>query len=119
MRITTWGLGLVFGAFVAGAFLLAGGIALILLAPALVWAARERLRPAGLAGLLIGVGVGSAGLITLSQGNCLRINAGSTGGLIQSCTGPDLTGFYVVAAVLTLGGLVLAAATRRQASRSG
>jgi hypothetical protein len=117
MRMPTWILGLLFGFFVAAAFLLAGGIALILLVPALAWAALDRLRPTALAGVLLGTGLGAAGLITLSQANCLRFNAASGGGLIQSCTGPDLTWYYAVAFVFALVGVALTFAARHTAPR--
>jgi hypothetical protein len=116
MRVTTWILGLVLGFVVAAGFLLAGGLALILLIPALIWAGLERLRPTALAGVLTGMGLGAAGLITLSQANCLRFNSGTGVGLIQSCTGPDLTWYYAVALVFAIGGIALTFAARRKAT---
>jgi hypothetical protein len=60
-------LGIVPGLIAGGAALVAGGLALLLLIPAVVWAAREKARPIGLGGLFIGLGAGSAALVLANE----------------------------------------------------
>jgi hypothetical protein len=67
MRVVSWFLGIVLGLIAGGAVLEAGMLALLLLAPGVVWAAREKARPLGLGGLSIGLGAVSAGLLVLAN----------------------------------------------------
>ena len=69
-----------------------------------MWAAREPARPLGLAGLLIGLGAGVAGLFALATARCAASNS-AVDGFVQSCSSPDATPYLVFALVLiVLGG---------------
>ena len=58
--------------------------------PGLVWGARERSRPLGLGGFLLGLGVGAAGLLALASAQCAAFN--SSGPDFESgCIVPDVT----------------------------
>jgi hypothetical protein len=98
-RVWSWFLGIAFGLAAGGAALVAGVVALLLLVPAVVWAAREKARPLGLGGLFIGLGAGIVGLIALANARCAASNV-SGPNYAFGCTAPDLTGFYVAGAVL-------------------
>ena len=104
MRAVSWFLGMALGLIAGGAVLVAGVFALLLLAPAVVWAAREKARPLGLGGLFIGLGVGVAGLIALANARCAASNV-STPNSFSECVPPDLTGFFVAAAALAAIGV--------------
>ena len=104
MRAVSWCLGIALGMIAGGAVLVAGVLALLLLVPALVWAAREQARPFGLGGLLIGLGAGSAGLIALANARCAASNV-STLAYTSACVAPDLTPFLAAAAVLVAIGV--------------
>ncbi|HEX8938838.1 MAG TPA: hypothetical protein VF763_01635 [Candidatus Limnocylindrales bacterium] len=54
-------LGIALGLTAGGAALEAGVLVLLLLVPAVVWASREKSRPLGLGGLVIGLGAGIGG----------------------------------------------------------
>jgi hypothetical protein len=104
MRAVSWFLGMALGLIAGGAVLVAGVFALLLLAPAAVWAAREKARPLGLGGLFIGLGVGVAGLIAFANARCAASNV-STPNYFSECVPPDLTGFFVAAAALAAIGV--------------
>jgi hypothetical protein len=104
MRVVSWFLGIVLGLIAGGAVLEAGMLALLLLAPAVVWAAREKARPLGLGGLFIGLGAGSAGLLVLANARCAASNV-SGPNYFSQCVPPDLTAFFVAAAVLAAIGV--------------
>ena len=111
MRLTDWLLGLALGALTGGLVLEAGVSVLLVVVPALIWAARERTRPLGLAGLLVGVGVGVAGLLAWADARCSAD---------PSCTiGTDPTPYFVLAVGLIVVGAVLTLlAVRRPGPRS-
>ena len=104
MRAVSLFLGIALGLIASAAILVAGVLGLLLLVPAVVWAARERARPQGMAGLLIGVGAGSAGLIALANARCAASNV-STSESVSGCVGPDLTALFAAAAVLVAIGV--------------
>lgn len=101
---THWLLGLAFGGLAGGFVLEAGVLALLLIAPGLLWAWREPLRPLGLGGFLAGIGSGWLVLLGLADQRC-RVDA--------ACSMPDQTGFLVVAGVLIVGGAVVSFVTAR------
>jgi len=102
----SWLVGIALGVIAGGATLVAGVLALLVLVPGLVWAARERARPLGLGGLLLGLGLGVAGLLALANARCAASNS-SGPGYFSECTAPDLTPYLAVAAVLTVIGAAL------------
>jgi hypothetical protein len=106
MRLVSWALGLVLGAILGGSALVIGVLAALLLVPAVVWGARERARPAGLGGVLIGAGGGPAGLLALANARCAASNV-STPNYVSECVAPDLTVYLVVAAALALVGVAV------------
>jgi hypothetical protein len=120
MRVVSWLLGIAFGLFAGGAALEAGVLALLLLAPAVVWSWREKARPMGLGGLLIGAGAGMAGLLALADARCAAQNV-SGPNYVSECVAPDVTPYLVVAAALALvgAGVSLIALIRRPADASG
>jgi hypothetical protein len=103
MRSVSWLVGIALGVIAGGATLVAGVLALLVLVPGLVWAARERARPLGLGGLLLGLGLGVAGLLALANARCAASNS-SGPGYFSECTAPDLTPYLPVAAVLAVIG---------------
>ena len=106
MGLRSWVVGILLGLIAGGAALVAGVLALILLVPVLVWAARESARPCGIGGLLIGLGAGGAGLLALANARC----SGSTvsgPNYLSECVAPDLTPLFGAAAVLMTIGVVL------------
>jgi len=117
MRLTHWLLGIVLGAFAGGFALEAGILALLLVVPGLVWAAREPTRPVGLAGLLVGVGVGAGGLFALADARCAAFNHVADG-IVRSCTSPDATPYLVVALGLVGVGASLTLVGLRRTSRT-
>jgi hypothetical protein len=107
MRSVSWLVGIALGVIAGGATLVAGVVlALLVLVPGLVWAARERARPLGLGGLLLGLGLGVAGLLALANARCAASNS-SGPGYFSECTAPDLTPYLAVAAVLAVIGAAL------------
>jgi len=106
MRVVSWFLGIALGLTAGGAVLMAGVLALLLLAPAVVWAAREKARPLGLGGLFIGLGAGSAGLLLLANARCAASNV-SGPNYFSECVAPDLTAWFVAAAVLAAIGIAV------------
>jgi hypothetical protein len=103
---TNWALGVVLG-ILAGGFTLEGGVlALLLLIPALVWAARSRTPSLSLSGLLIGIGIGVIGLIGFANARCVNISGPN---FSTSCTPPDLDPYVVASAVFVLLGIGVAA----------
>lgn len=74
MRTGSWLLGAALGLIAGGAVVAAGVLALLLLIPAVVWAAREKARPIGLGGLIVGVGAGVTGLLALANARCTASN---------------------------------------------
>lgn len=103
MRVVSWLLGLALGLIAGGAMLAAGVLALLLLAPAALWAAREKGRPLGAAGLVIGLGGGLAGLLVLANARCDASNA-SGPNYFSGCVAPDITPYLLVAVVLVAVG---------------
>jgi hypothetical protein len=103
MRVVSWLLGIALGLIAGGAVLEAGVLALLLLVPASVWAAREKGRPIGAGGLIIGLGGGMAGLLALANARCAASNV-SGPNYFSQCVAPDITPYLVVAAVLVVVG---------------
>ena len=106
MRAASWLTGAALGILTGGATLVAGALALLVLVPGLVWAARERASPLGLGGYLVGLGVGAAGLLALANARCAAFNT-SGPGFESSCTAPDAAPYFAVAGVLIVVGAVL------------
>ncbi len=104
MRMVSWLLGIALGLIAGGAVLVAGVLVLLLLVPAVVWAAREKARPLGLGGLFIGLGAGSTGLLAFANARCAASNV-SGPNYFSECVPPDLTAFFVAAAVLAAIGV--------------
>lgn len=69
-----------------------------------MWAAREKARPLGLGGMFIGLGAGSAGLLAFANARCAASNV-SGPNYFSGCESPDLTPFFVAAAVLAAIGV--------------
>ena len=103
MRIVSWLLGIALGLIAGGVVLEAGVLALLLLVPAIVWAAREKGRPLGAGGLIIGLGGGMAGLLALANARCAASNV-SGPNYISECVAPDITPYLAVSAVLVVVG---------------
>ena len=106
MRKVSWFLGIALGLIAGGVVLVLGVLALLLLVPALVWAAREQARPLGLGGLFIGLGGGIAGLLAMANARCAASNV-SGPNYTSVCVAPDLTGFFAAAAVLVMIGVAV------------
>lgn len=104
MRMVSWFLGMVLGLMAGGAALVAGVLALLLLIPAVVWAAREKARPIGLGGLFVGLGAGSAALLVLADARCAASNVSELDNF-SGCDVPDLTSAFVAAPVLAAIGV--------------
>jgi hypothetical protein len=117
MRLTHWMIGAMLGAVGGGSALIVGVVAVLVLVPGLVWAAREPTRPLGLAGLLVGIGVGAGGLLAAAGGGCAAFNATTTG-VVQSCYSADLTPYLAVALLLVVAGAVLTGVGLRHTNRS-
>jgi hypothetical protein len=117
MRTVSWLLGIALGLVAGGAVLIVGVLALLLLAPTFVWAAREKARPLGLGGLFIGLGAGMAGLLAFANVRCAASNV-SGPNYFSECVAPDPTAFFIAAAALVAVGLVvlLVAVARNRAS---
>ena len=103
MRVVSWLLGIALGLITGGAAFEAGVLALLLLVPASVWAAREKGRPLGAGGLILGLGGGMAGLLALANARCAASNV-SGPNYFSACVAPDITPYLVVAAVLVVVG---------------
>ena len=116
MRLRHWVLGILFGAAGAGAALVAGVVALLVLVPGVVWAAREPTRPLGLAGLLVGVGAGAGGLIALIGNPCAAFDA-TTVGVVGSCYSADTIPYLTAAVLLVAAGAALSVVGFRRISR--
>ncbi len=97
-RLTHWLLGVALGALAGGFMLEAGVLALLLIVPVLVWGSRETTRPLGLAGFVVGIGGGMAGLLAFADHRCAAD---------PSCWMPDQTPCFLVALVLVAGGALL------------
>jgi hypothetical protein len=117
MRLTHWVVGVVLGAVGGGSALIVGVAAVLVLVPGLVWAAREPTRPLGLAGLLVGIGVGAGGLLAAAGDRCAVFNT-TTVGVVQSCYSADVTPYLAVALLLVMAGAVLTVVALRRTSRS-
>lgn len=120
MRAVSWLLGIALGLIAGGAALEAGVLVLLLLIPAMVWASREKARPLGLGGLIIGLGAGMAGLLALANARCAASNV-SGPNHYSGCVAPDITPLLVVAtALVVIGAAVsLVALIRRPAGALG
>ncbi len=103
MRVVSWVFGIALGLIAGGAALVVGVLALLVLVPAVVWAAREKARPLGLGGLIIGLGAGMAGLLVLANARCAASN-GSGPNSFTECVAPDVTPYLVAGAVLVIIG---------------
>jgi len=112
MRLTHWSLGIVLGAIAGGSSLVVGVLALIVIVPGLVWAAREPRRPLGLAGLLVGVGVGVGGLFEMADARCAAFNSAAN----QSCSSTDAMPYFTFALVLIAIGAALTVVVLRGVS---
>ena len=118
MRLTHWVVGVVLGAVGGGSALIVGVAAVLVLVPGLVWAAREPTRPLGLAGLLVGIGVGAGGVLAAAGDRCAVFNT-TTVSVVQSCYSADVTPYLAVALLLLLmAGAVLTVVALRRTSRS-
>jgi hypothetical protein len=98
------------GLIAGGALLFAGVLALLLVLLAAVWAGREKARPAGLGGLFLGLAAGIAGLLEIANARCAASNV-SGPGYLSRCVAPDLTPWFVVAAMLAAVGVTVSLAT--------
>lgn len=117
MRLTHWIVGVVLGAMGGGSALIVGVVALLVLVPGLIWAAREPTRPLGLAGLLVGIGAAAGGLLAVAGGGCAAFNT-TTVGVVQSCYSADTTPYLAVALLLVVAGAVLTLGGLRRTIRS-
>lgn len=113
MRVLSWLLGIALGLIAGGAALEAGVLVLLLLVPAVVWASREKSRPLGLGGLIIGLGAGMAGLLALADARCAGSSV-SGPNYASGCVAPDITPYVVVAAALVVIGAAVTLATLRR-----
>jgi hypothetical protein len=113
----SWFLGIAFGLAAGGTVLVGGVIALLVLVPAVVWAAREKARPFGLGGLFIGLGVAIVGLIAVANARCAASNV-SGPNYAFGCTAPDLTGFFVAGTVLAGIGIAISSLAVARAVKS-
>jgi hypothetical protein len=112
---TNWALGIVLG-ILAGGFMLEGGIlALLLLVPAVVWAARSRTAALSLSGLLIGIGIGIIGLIGFANARCVNTSGPN---FATFCTPPDLDPYVVASAIFVLLGIAVAVVRLRRARQA-
>ncbi len=120
MRVAFWLLGIVLGLIAGVASLETGVLVLLLLVPAIAWALRERARPLGLGGLIIGLGAGMAALLALANARCAASNV-SDANYSSGCVAPDITPFLVVATALVVIGaaVTLIALIRRPADALG
>jgi hypothetical protein len=109
-HLVHWLLGFAFGALAGGFILEAGVLALLLLAPVLLWCWREAYRPLGLAGLVTGIGSGWAVLLGWADQRCR---------LDPSCSMPDQTGYFAVAGVLILAGAFVTFLARGRRATGG
>jgi hypothetical protein len=107
MRLRHWMVGVMLGAVAGASALIVGMVALLVLVPGLVWAAREPTRPLGLAGLLVGIGVGAGGLLAAAGGGCDVAFTVPAGVSAESCYSVDLTPYLAVALLLVVAGAVL------------
>ena len=104
MRLTHWAIGLLLGVIASIAALEVGIFALLLIAPSLVWSARETTRPLGLGGFIAGMGSGFAALMILGIVRCAAD---------PSCSSPDYTGYVGFGIVLAVAGLGVTIAALR------
>ncbi len=117
MRTVSWLLGIALGMIAGGAVLVGGVLALPVLVPVAIWGAREKARPLGLGGLIVGLGAGMAGMLVLADARCAASNVSGTNDFSE-CVSPDLTPWLVAAAALVAIGLAvsLLGAARGRAS---
>jgi hypothetical protein len=102
-RVSSWTVGLLLGAIAGAGVLIGGVLALLLLFQTGLWAARERARPAGLGGLMVGIGTSSLSLLVAANARCAASNS-STIDAASGCVAPDVTWHLAAAAVaVTLG----------------
>jgi hypothetical protein len=119
MRLSHWVLGVVLGVLVGGTTLVMGTLGLLVVVPAIIWAAFERARPFGLAGLLVGLGVGVVGLLAAAAARCAGLDA-SADGLVHGCSGPDLTPLLAFSvALIAIGVAVTFVGLRRTGNATG
>jgi hypothetical protein len=103
MRAKSWMTGAVLGAITGVAMLVIGLPALLLLVPAGWWSLRDRARPMGLGGVLIGFGAGVAAMLWWADARCAASNA-SGPGFRSTCEAPDLSALLVLAGAILLAG---------------
>jgi hypothetical protein len=109
-RTSNWIAGFALGGFVALMLGILPPFGLIMIAAFLLPALRSRAPLAAIAGLLIGTPLFWLILIGRAALSCREFDAQPG----RECIGPDLTGWYVVAGVLLLAGMIL---TWREARR--
>jgi hypothetical protein len=121
LRLIRWVFGVILGAVViaAGSWLQIPTIPGLVLVPApvLVWAARERMRPIGLAGVLIGLGASLGSLLVLVDAECSAANSGVGYYQELACVLPDLTAYTMLALSLLGGGAALTIIALRHRGR--
>lgn len=117
LRLRYWMVGVALGAVAGGSALIVGVVAPLVLVPGLVWVAHEPTRPLGLAGLLVGFGVGAGGVLAAASGGCAAFNA-TTNGVVQSCYSVDVTPYLAAALALVALGLALTVVGLRRTIRS-
>ena len=115
MPVTHWVLGVILGSVAGASILTFGTLGLMVVVPVLIWAAAERRRPIGLAGSLVGAGIGIGGLLSLAAVRCAATDM-SVDGVSESCTAPDVTGLIAAALVLVVAGAILTIVGVRGAS---
>jgi hypothetical protein len=114
----SWFLGVALGGL-SGALLFVISLpALVLMVPWSWWAIRDRRRPLGLGGLLVGFGGGMIGLVWSASARCAASKV-SGPGFVSTCEAPDYTPYLFVAAVLVLtgAGVSLLGLLRRRVAR--
>jgi hypothetical protein len=103
MRSVRWVQGVLFGCVIGAAVLEVPTLGLLALLLCVLWASIDGVRPAGMAGLLLGLGGAVVLLLVAANARCAAFNDAPN----QGCTAPDVTPFLVVAGVLVAVGVVL------------
>ena len=117
-RTGSWLLGMALGALTGALLLVIALAALVFLVPWGWWTIRDRYRPLGLGGLLVGIAAGMVGLAWSSSARCAASNV-SGPGFVATCEPLDLTPYLVVGAALVTAGaaVTLIGLRRRPAAR--
>lgn len=103
MRVKFWMTGAALGAISGVAMLVISLPALLLLVPAGWWSLRDRARPMGLGGVLIGFGAGVAAMLWWANARCAASNV-SGPGFRSTCEAPDVSVLLVLAGAVLLAG---------------